>query len=199
MHMSNESLLVILVVGVVAGWLAGKIVQGTGFGIIGDLIIGVIGAFIGGCCCPNWAFSWAPESSRRSSPTIGGCCSCSSSDCCVAEAGGEEVGEEALRSAGAAVGRSRRFRPEVKLFGFVNVCLRVHRRGFIARTGSKRNARRLRRFFVLGVAQGVAAAPDGLDVYLTAGGCCELLSQLAYEDVDDLVFGAHPCHRRDGS
>jgi uncharacterized membrane protein YeaQ/YmgE (transglycosylase-associated protein family) len=51
--MSNESLLVILVVGVVAGWLAGKIVQGTGFGIIGDLIIGVIGAFIGGWLLPQ--------------------------------------------------------------------------------------------------------------------------------------------------
>ena len=47
MHMSSESLLVILFVGLVAGWLAGQIVQGTGFGPIGDLIIGVIGAFIG--------------------------------------------------------------------------------------------------------------------------------------------------------
>ena len=53
MHMSNESLLVILVVGVVAGWLAGKIVQGSGFGIIGDVIIGVIGAFIGGWLLPQ--------------------------------------------------------------------------------------------------------------------------------------------------
>ena len=47
MYMSNESLLVILFVGVVAGWLAGVIVQGTGFGLIGDMIIGIIGAFIG--------------------------------------------------------------------------------------------------------------------------------------------------------
>jgi uncharacterized membrane protein YeaQ/YmgE (transglycosylase-associated protein family) len=51
--MSGESLLIILVVGVVAGWLAGQIVQGTGFGIIGDLIIGVIGAFIGGWLMPQ--------------------------------------------------------------------------------------------------------------------------------------------------
>jgi uncharacterized membrane protein YeaQ/YmgE (transglycosylase-associated protein family) len=35
---------VILLVGLVAGWLAGKIVQGTGFGLIGDLIIGIAGA-----------------------------------------------------------------------------------------------------------------------------------------------------------
>jgi uncharacterized membrane protein YeaQ/YmgE (transglycosylase-associated protein family) len=53
MHMSNESLVVILLVGLVAGWLAGKIVQGTGFGIIGDLIIGIIGAFIGDWLLPQ--------------------------------------------------------------------------------------------------------------------------------------------------
>ena len=41
MHMSNQSLLVILLVGIVAGWLAGKIVRGTGFGIIGDLLVGI--------------------------------------------------------------------------------------------------------------------------------------------------------------
>src|SRR2546426_677461 len=53
MNMSGESLLIILVVGVVAGWLAGQIVQGTGFGIVGDLIIGVVGAFIGGWLLPQ--------------------------------------------------------------------------------------------------------------------------------------------------
>ena len=45
--LGSESLLVILVVSLIAGWLAGKIMQGTGFGIIGDLIVGIIGAFIG--------------------------------------------------------------------------------------------------------------------------------------------------------
>ena len=49
MHMSTESLLVILLVGIVAGWLAGKVVRGAGFGIIGDLLVGIVGAFIG-----NW-------------------------------------------------------------------------------------------------------------------------------------------------
>ncbi len=47
MHMSNESLLVILFVGLVAGWLAGQIVRGAGFGLVGDLVVGIIGAFIG--------------------------------------------------------------------------------------------------------------------------------------------------------
>ena len=51
--MSNESLGVILLVGLVAGWLAGQIVRGTGFGIIGDLIIGILGAFIGSWLLPQ--------------------------------------------------------------------------------------------------------------------------------------------------
>src|SRR3989442_9602341 len=46
MQLSNESLLVILFVGLVAGWLAGKIVRGTGFGIIGDIIVGILGALV---------------------------------------------------------------------------------------------------------------------------------------------------------
>jgi uncharacterized membrane protein YeaQ/YmgE (transglycosylase-associated protein family) len=53
MYMSGESLLIILVVGLIAGWLAGQIVQGTGFGIIGDLLIGIVGAFIGDWLLPQ--------------------------------------------------------------------------------------------------------------------------------------------------
>ena len=53
MHMSSQSLLVILFVGIVAGWLAGKIVRGTGFGIIGDLLVGIVGAFIGSWVLPR--------------------------------------------------------------------------------------------------------------------------------------------------
>src|SRR5205085_3699664 len=53
MNMSGESLLVILLVGVIAGWLAGQIVRGTGFGLVGDLIVGIIGAFIGGWLLPR--------------------------------------------------------------------------------------------------------------------------------------------------
>ena len=53
MHLSNENLLVILFVGIVAGWLAGQIVRGTGFGIIGDLLFGIVGAFIGNWLLPR--------------------------------------------------------------------------------------------------------------------------------------------------
>ena len=37
-----------LIVGVVAGWLAGLLVKGGGFGLIGDLVVGILGALIGG-------------------------------------------------------------------------------------------------------------------------------------------------------
>jgi uncharacterized membrane protein YeaQ/YmgE (transglycosylase-associated protein family) len=53
MNLSNESLIVILLVGVIAGWLAGLIVRGGGFGLIGDLIVGVLGAFIGNWLLPR--------------------------------------------------------------------------------------------------------------------------------------------------
>jgi uncharacterized membrane protein YeaQ/YmgE (transglycosylase-associated protein family) len=45
--MGTQNLILFLVVGLVAGWLAGKIMKGSGFGLVGDLIVGVIGAFIG--------------------------------------------------------------------------------------------------------------------------------------------------------
>jgi uncharacterized membrane protein YeaQ/YmgE (transglycosylase-associated protein family) len=53
MVLSNESILVILFVGLVAGWLAGKVVRGTGFGIIGDIIVGIAGALIASLLFPK--------------------------------------------------------------------------------------------------------------------------------------------------
>jgi uncharacterized membrane protein YeaQ/YmgE (transglycosylase-associated protein family) len=53
MSMSNESILVILLVGLIAGWLAGKIVSGTGYGLVADLCIGIIGALIGSWLLPQ--------------------------------------------------------------------------------------------------------------------------------------------------
>ncbi|HEV8612399.1 MAG TPA: GlsB/YeaQ/YmgE family stress response membrane protein [Gemmatimonadales bacterium] len=37
-----------LLVGLVAGWLAGKVMRGAGYGLIGDLVVGVLGALLGG-------------------------------------------------------------------------------------------------------------------------------------------------------
>jgi uncharacterized membrane protein YeaQ/YmgE (transglycosylase-associated protein family) len=51
--MTLEAILIILVVGAVAGWLAGLIVRGAGFGLIGDIIVGIVGAFIAGWLLPR--------------------------------------------------------------------------------------------------------------------------------------------------
>ncbi|HOT07077.1 MAG: hypothetical protein A4E45_00438 [Methanosaeta sp. PtaB.Bin039] len=37
-----------LIIGVLAGWLAGKLMRGRGFGLIGNLLVGVVGAAVGG-------------------------------------------------------------------------------------------------------------------------------------------------------
>jgi uncharacterized membrane protein YeaQ/YmgE (transglycosylase-associated protein family) len=53
MQISNEGILVILFVGLIAGWLAGKVVRGTGFGIIGDIIVGIAGALLASLVFPR--------------------------------------------------------------------------------------------------------------------------------------------------
>jgi len=40
------AIIITLVVGAIAGWLAGLVVQGSGFGLIGDIIIGILGALL---------------------------------------------------------------------------------------------------------------------------------------------------------
>ena len=51
--MTLEGLLIILVVGAIAGWLAGQIMRGTGFGLIWNIVIGLVGALIGGWLLPR--------------------------------------------------------------------------------------------------------------------------------------------------
>jgi len=50
--MGTANLIWFLLIGLAAGWLAGRVVRGGGYGLVGDLIIGVIGALVGG-----WLFS----------------------------------------------------------------------------------------------------------------------------------------------
>jgi len=45
--MSTEQLLIFLGIGILVGYLAGHIWKGSGFGLVGDLIVGVVGSFIG--------------------------------------------------------------------------------------------------------------------------------------------------------
>jgi len=49
--MSMESLFIILLVGAAAGWLAGQIVRGFGYGLLGNIVVGIIGAFVA-----SWLF-----------------------------------------------------------------------------------------------------------------------------------------------
>jgi uncharacterized membrane protein YeaQ/YmgE (transglycosylase-associated protein family) len=51
--MALESLIILLVVGAIAGWLAGVIVKGYGFGLIGNIVVGIIGAVIAGWLLPR--------------------------------------------------------------------------------------------------------------------------------------------------
>jgi uncharacterized membrane protein YeaQ/YmgE (transglycosylase-associated protein family) len=46
--MEGISLIGFLIVGLIAGWLGGKIMRGGGFGFVGNLVVGVVGAFFGG-------------------------------------------------------------------------------------------------------------------------------------------------------
>lgn len=55
--MALETILIWLLVGAVAGWLAGTIVKGGGFGLVGDIVVGIIGAFIGGWLLPRLGVS----------------------------------------------------------------------------------------------------------------------------------------------
>jgi uncharacterized membrane protein YeaQ/YmgE (transglycosylase-associated protein family) len=45
--MDLQGLIILIIIGAIAGWLAGQIVKGMGFGLIGNIIVGIVGAFIG--------------------------------------------------------------------------------------------------------------------------------------------------------
>jgi uncharacterized membrane protein YeaQ/YmgE (transglycosylase-associated protein family) len=46
--LSATHLIAWLIIGLIAGWLAGKVMSGGGYGVVGDIIVGLIGALIGG-------------------------------------------------------------------------------------------------------------------------------------------------------
>jgi len=50
--MTLEAVIITLIIGAVAGWLAGMIVKGVGFGLIGNIIVGIVGAFIASWLLP---------------------------------------------------------------------------------------------------------------------------------------------------
>ena len=46
--MDIVAILIFLLIGAVAGWLAGQLMKGSGFGLLGNIIMGVIGSVVGG-------------------------------------------------------------------------------------------------------------------------------------------------------
>ena len=51
--MALEAIIIFLIIGAVAGWLAGLIVKGVGFGLIGNIVVGIVGAFVAGWLLPT--------------------------------------------------------------------------------------------------------------------------------------------------
>jgi uncharacterized membrane protein YeaQ/YmgE (transglycosylase-associated protein family) len=51
--MEAQSLIIWLLVGAIAGWLAGMVVKGGGYGLIGDIVVGIVGALIAGWLLPQ--------------------------------------------------------------------------------------------------------------------------------------------------
>ena len=54
--LAPQSFLMWLVIGALAGWLAGKIVHGYGFGLLANIVIGILGAIVGGYILPQLGF-----------------------------------------------------------------------------------------------------------------------------------------------
>ena len=52
--MDPVALIIFLAIGAVAGWLAGQIMTGGGFGLIGNIIVGIVGAFVAGFLLPGF-------------------------------------------------------------------------------------------------------------------------------------------------
>jgi uncharacterized membrane protein YeaQ/YmgE (transglycosylase-associated protein family) len=52
--MDIQAFIIWIIVGAIAGWLAGQVVKGGGYGLIGDIIVGIVGSIIAGWLLPNW-------------------------------------------------------------------------------------------------------------------------------------------------
>jgi uncharacterized membrane protein YeaQ/YmgE (transglycosylase-associated protein family) len=63
-----------LIIGAIAGWLAGLIVKGGGFGLLGNIVIGIIGAVVAGWLLPQLGINLGPAGWVREiiNATIGG-------------------------------------------------------------------------------------------------------------------------------
>ena len=51
--LAPESIIAWIVIGAIAGWLAGLLVKGYGFGLIGNIVVGILGAGVAGLLAPR--------------------------------------------------------------------------------------------------------------------------------------------------
>jgi uncharacterized membrane protein YeaQ/YmgE (transglycosylase-associated protein family) len=57
--MTATGLIILLIIGAIAGWLAGVIVRGFGFGLLGNIVVGIIGALLAGWLLPALGVSFS--------------------------------------------------------------------------------------------------------------------------------------------
>ena len=59
--MDPQTLIIWLIVGAIAGWLAGQIMTGFGFGLVGNIVLGIVGAIVAGWLFPRfWPMGGIP-------------------------------------------------------------------------------------------------------------------------------------------
>jgi uncharacterized membrane protein YeaQ/YmgE (transglycosylase-associated protein family) len=56
--MSAEAIIIILLIGGIAGWLAGIVVRGFGFGLLGNIVVGIVGAFLASWLLPRFGIGF---------------------------------------------------------------------------------------------------------------------------------------------
>jgi uncharacterized membrane protein YeaQ/YmgE (transglycosylase-associated protein family) len=69
--LAPESILAWIIIGGIAGWLAGLMVKGYGFGLIGNIIIGILGAGIAGILAPRLGLYTASIGGNIVASTVG--------------------------------------------------------------------------------------------------------------------------------
>jgi uncharacterized membrane protein YeaQ/YmgE (transglycosylase-associated protein family) len=71
MALAPQSIMVWLIIGAFAGWLAGKLVHGYGFGLLANIVIGILGAVVGGYILPQLGFIPVSASGDFIAATLG--------------------------------------------------------------------------------------------------------------------------------
>ncbi len=65
------NLIIFLLIGAVAGWLAGMVIKGRGFGVVVNIVVGVLGSFFGGWLLPKLGFSFGGQTGAFTTAFLG--------------------------------------------------------------------------------------------------------------------------------